>query len=259
MNENQWPVPKYYVDQQPIFLFLVSPPYSGSTAIARLLNSAPKAMLLHPKGEGQWLIPGLCGKDRWQSSMPIQKKSIQAVWLHQYQKINRFVGTIDVVIEKSPPHMVRLDELLGLFNNTVVLANNRDPYANASSILYRSMKPENLSTAERIKALRSLAKHWLKRSKTIADIVTRLKVPLVTYESFCDEPSMAIRQLSICDDFKQTINVDATLKVKDYTEQKIVNQNPKQVQRLSSADIDAISSVLASDLDLLKFFDYALI
>ena len=216
-------------------------------------------MLLHPKGEGQWLIPGLCGKDRWNSQMPINDKSIRSVWLNQYQTINSLVGSIDVVIEKSPPNMVRLEKLLSIFKSTVVIANNRNPYANASSIPYRTMQPERMSVAERSKAFKRLASNWLQLSKVILDLTSRLNIPLVTYEHFCEDPSIAIKQLPMSEDFKASVNIHATLKVKDYDSQKIVNQNPRQLERLTASDIEAVSSILSTHEDLLSCFDYEIL
>ena len=60
-----WPKPNFVAEDRPHVLFILAPPYTGSTAIATLLNSSTRTMLLHEQGEGQWLIPGLCAEDRW--------------------------------------------------------------------------------------------------------------------------------------------------------------------------------------------------
>lgn len=69
MNEldksKKWPIVKYNSNDEPYFLFLLTPPYSGSTAMAQLINTSHKTMVLNKNGEGQWLIPGLSDKDRW--------------------------------------------------------------------------------------------------------------------------------------------------------------------------------------------------
>ncbi len=56
-------------------------PYSGSTAIAKVLNTGSRTMLLHHTGEGQRLIPGLAGRGRWRADMFVDYESIRAVWL----------------------------------------------------------------------------------------------------------------------------------------------------------------------------------
>lgn len=191
--------------------------------------------------------------------MPIDTKSIRSVWLNQYQTINSLVGNIDVVIEKSPPNMVRLEKLLSLFSSTAVIANNRNPYANVSSILYRTLQPERMSPAERSKALKRLANNWLQRSKVILDLTKRLSIPLITYERFCEDPSTAIQQLPMPKYFRGSINIHTTLKVKDYGSQKIANQNPRQIERLKASDIEVVSSTLSTHEALLRCFDYEIL
>ena len=49
------------------FVFVFTPPFSGSTALAKILNTSPKSMLLNSRGEGQWMIPGMRKPNPWQS------------------------------------------------------------------------------------------------------------------------------------------------------------------------------------------------
>ncbi len=51
-NSKIWPHPKYRHDDEPHFLFIITPPRSGSTAIAQLLNTCDSAMFLQLRGEG---------------------------------------------------------------------------------------------------------------------------------------------------------------------------------------------------------------
>jgi hypothetical protein len=46
--------------------------------------------------------------------------------------------------------------------------------------------------------------------------------------------------------------------VKDYPEQGISNQNPRQLGLLTGDDIDIISVVLGEHVELLEFFGYPL-
>ena len=82
----RWPLPLYDNNIQPHFFFLVTPPYSGSTAIAKILETSHKIMALHSNAEGQWIVPGLCEKDRWDPDKKINYESVKAVWLNTFQK-----------------------------------------------------------------------------------------------------------------------------------------------------------------------------
>ena len=86
-----WPYPKYDRSDEPHFLFIITPPYSGSTALSALLNTSHRVMFLHPKAEGQWLIPALC-VDRWNSDKKVEFSSIKAVWLSKYQSVKNIIS-----------------------------------------------------------------------------------------------------------------------------------------------------------------------
>jgi hypothetical protein len=48
----KWPIPRYDEKDQPHFLFIITPPESGSTAIAKFLDSSPRTMTLTRMGKG---------------------------------------------------------------------------------------------------------------------------------------------------------------------------------------------------------------
>lgn len=124
--KSKWPVPKFDKSNEPHFLFIITSPYSGSTALSELLNSSHRTMILQERGEGQWLIPGLCEEDRWNPDKKVNYESVKAVWLNRFQSVQRLVQHVDVVIEKSPPNMMRIEELSSQFRNYSFIANNRN-------------------------------------------------------------------------------------------------------------------------------------
>lgn len=259
MNDSQhWPRPSVDSGKQPHFLFMVTPPFSGSTAIAELLCSSPFAGFLQERAEGQWLVPGLCADDRWDINKPVDYASVQATWLHRWQCLQAADPALRVVVEKSPPNMVRLEPLAALFSDVSFLANNRDPYANCASILYRMHDGEGLAPAQRMQQLRTLASHWILRSARIRELVSRLGIPLLTYEQFCDDPASIISKLNLPSGVAQSIDVRAPVRVKDYPMQGIANQNQRQIALLHDEEIAAISEVLAPQQELLDYFSYEL-
>jgi len=255
----RWPTPRYDENNQPHFFFLITPPYSGSTAIAMLLDTSRRTMTLKPNGEGQWLVPGLCEQDRWNPDKEVDYESVKAVWLNAFQKKLQSNQDVDVVIEKSPPNMMRIDKLSSQFYNYSLLANNRDPYANCASILYRNHDPENISSIKRKEILEKLAQDWLMRSYKLREIIIKNKVPLLTYEQFCQAPSSLLKVLELPKGVCDTININAKVKVKDYKVQSIVNQNERQISNLTNAEIECIGKNLKHDSTLLDFFDYKVI
>jgi hypothetical protein len=254
--ETVWPVPSYDESVQPHFLFIITPPYSGSTALCQLLNTSERSMLLDPRGEGQWLIPGLSKTDRWDSSKKVDYNSVRAVWLEKYQQTLRSNPAIDVVIEKSPPNMVRMEALSSLFDSCSFLANNRNPYANCASILYRHHDADNMEANMRLEFLGKQAHDWLMRSATIRDLISRLDVPLITYEKFCENPAAVLPLLRTPPGVAETINPEAEVQVKDYPSLTISDQNARQTAKLSSFEINHLTRIFTEQADLLAYFGY---
>lgn len=249
-------MPKYIKEIEPHFLFIITPPYSGSTALAKLLNTSNRTMLLHKKGEGQWLIPGLCSSDRWEADKNVNYESIRAVWLHSYQKRKKSDECIDVVIEKSPPNMVRIERLAAMFGSVSFIANNRSPYASCASILYRRYNGSKIGEEERLKILGELVETWLKRSYRIKEIVEQFNIPLVTYEHFCDDPSSIKQALSTPEGVADSINPNANVKVKDYKAQKIMNMNERQISLLTGKERDYLTAILANHDEMMNYYKY---
>lgn len=252
-----WPTPSYDEREQPHFLFLLTQPYAGSTAIARLLNTSHRTAFLQERGEAQWLVPGLSAPERWDPGMPVEYESVRAVWLSTFQRLRRLTQTTDVIIEKSPPNMTRIEALSSRFRDHSMLASNRDPYAQCSSVFHRRGK-QRLGDADRVRHLRKFAARWLTRSRALREIVERLGIPLLTYEQVCRDPGSLTERAPLPDGVTETMDPDATLRVKDYPPQPITNQNDRQISRLTDREAEALTAVLRHDRDLLRYFGYDL-
>ena len=252
----RWPVRPFEPGHEPHFLFILTPPYSGSTALAEILNTSHRTMLLEPRGEGQRLVPGLYEKDRWQATKRVDCESVKSVWLHQFQYVHSLVRTVDVVVEKSPPNMMRIEQLAPVFQRYSLVVNNRDPYASSASELYRTFDVDTFSPSERGAALGKVAAKWLMRTRRLRDLAQTFDIPLVTYECFCAAPLEALRAMRLPAGVLDTVETHATLTIKDYAPQSLSNQNARQIARLTREDIDAISRVVCQDASLLEFFGY---
>jgi len=213
-------------------------------------------MLLSRYGEGQWLVPGLCEGDRWNPEKVVDYKSVKAVWLNKFQNEKKRNPHIDVVVEKSPPNMMRINKLSSLFDDYSFLANNRDPYANCASILYHKNNLENMSSMQRKEVLEKLAQNWLMRSRKLKEIVIKMDVALLTYEQFCQNPASIFDVLEFPEGVSDSIDVNEKVKVKDYKVQSISNQNERQISNLTNGEIECIGRTLKPDSTLLEFFGY---
>lgn len=255
-NKKNWPLPKYNEDDQPHFLFMISPPSSGSTALSQLLNTSHRTMFLEKRGEGQWLLPGMCEKGRWHPEKEINYSSVKAVWLSKYQEVNQVVQNIDVVIEGSHPNMMRLEKLTSQFRDYSFIASNRDPYANGSCIFHRYNDSGNLSIDQRKEILSSITMSWIMRSTKIRELISIFNAPLLTYENFCKTPSSVLNILNLPSEVAQTITPNSKVKVNSNIPQPIVNYNKSLISKLSNEEIEHISRLLISSKELLEYFGY---
>lgn len=250
-----WPKPKFVADDRPHVLFILAPPYTGSTAIAALLNASPRTMLLHEQGEGQWLVPGLCAEDRWNPRMDVDYASVEAVWLRRYQDEKRSNPDVEVVIEKSPPNMMRIDALAELFPRSSFLAYNRDPVASCASLFHHHHAAKR-HPDERRGALESIVQKWIDRSTRIRELIEARDIPLISYEAFCREPAQLRGILPLPSDVGATIDFSAEVSVKGAAPKPIENQNERRVADLTAEELEVMHRCLASSRSLLQFFGY---
>ena len=133
--------------------------------------------------------------------------------------------------------MMRIMKLSSHFKSFSFIAINRDPYANCASILYRHHDAENIESEQRLTELSIIAKDWINRSLVINELVTTHEIPLITYEEFCNKPETLIMELNLPQGVVDTIDVNAVIKVKDYEPQRVINQNDRQISKLTGKEI----------------------
>lgn len=259
-TDHTWPLPKVSWKHEPFFLFIITPPYSGSTILAQVLNSSPHSSFLQRRAEGQWLIPGMCQlPDAWHRESPMNWESIRAVWLERAKLITEAVQNVEVVIEKSPPNLLRVDKLVEVFPSNALIAFNRDPYANCSSRLFRRHKPESNSEKENIEIVKRLASEWIIRSKWIRKWISELNLTYSTYEKFCSKPDDFLTKILEIVPQLREFKTEKTFIVKDYSPDIIKNHNMRQIGNLSKEQIKAISEILENEPNLLNFWGYNLL
>lgn len=256
-RDAEWPIVHPKGDAPDvIYLFVLNPPYSGSTALAKLLNSATNSMMLHPRGEGQWLIPGMCGKGKWDPKTRFDWGAVRSVWNERVRSVGELVGGIEVVIEKSPPNIVRADDLEREFPGARFLGFVRNPYANCSSIYHRQFSSLNLDRAGRERKFEQLGHQWIFWAESMRRWIEGMSIEWCSYESLCRSPAEEMEKIRLVVPELTGIDAKATIKVKDYPEQSLQDQNPRQVGQLRESEKIAISRGLSANGDVVRFFGY---
>lgn len=254
----QWPKPRLNGNHlSPNYLFIFTLSHSGSTALANIMNTSQKSILLCEDGEGQWLIPGLCAKNRWHKDMYVDWMSVKKVWQKRYQqKVGG--GPAKVIIEKSPPNLMRYKGFLDTFSERKIITFNRNPYANCASKLYRKFDADALAEEKRCGYVRDFANQWIVYSNQLRKITEEYEVLPLTYEKFCNQTEDTISLIKTWVPELDDMHEESSIRVKDYPMQKISNQNMRQINKLSDREIASISEVLQKETSLLAYFDYEL-
>lgn len=239
---------------QPHFLFILTPPYSGSTLLAKILVTSRKIGLLTDNGEGQRIVPGMFEEGRWNPEKIIDYDIVKNIWLVKFQEQLARGKDIQVIVEKSPPNMVRIEKLIKLFDNVSLLANIRNPYAFCSIVFHR--RYFNEYTLNRQLIMEGLGKTWIEISSVLRERILQYKIPLLHYEKYCENPELIVESLDLPEAVIKNIDVNKKIVVKDYPAQTIVDQNRKQIAKLSDKDIATIKKVLEKNAEIVDFFDY---
>lgn len=235
-------------------IFMAALPYSGSTAIAAFLATGARAMLLQERGEGQWLVPGLCENDRWESTKRVDLRSVRAVWLRKFQEHRRHASSTGFVIEKSPPNLVRFDALMSTFARTSAFACSRDPIASCASLLRNHHPYESLEGQARDRVLDGIVDKWIVRSRQLRTLIDRLGLPVLAYERFCLDPVGAMSGLDLPAGLLEGIVSDVEISVKGGPARPIENRDVNARAVLRKSDLDRLVDRLRPEQELLAFF-----
>lgn len=246
------------------WLFVATLPNSGSTALANILDSAPRAIKLTRTAEGQWLVPQMRGTRRWDPRHRLDLDLVRAVWLDRALKVSGAAPRL--VIEKSPPNLSRFRNLVAAFRGmpTHVVRFSRDPYAVCASWSKR-YGPRALSQDwGHSGALdgeegfyRALGGLCGQRMALLADLGDISDVD-IAYEALTDDPRGSLDRLVAAVPMLEGADPAATVEVKDYAPQALRNMNEAQIAKLTAAQIDAITEGLAPNAAAVEALGYRL-
>lgn len=227
------------------FLFLLTPPSSGSAEIARYMSLRGEIGGLLPSFEGQRLIRGLMDADRWWPEKFVDYEAVIGAWNKQIEELDP-AGRYACWLEKSPPNLVRYRQLLGYFPEHRVVVSNRAPMANIASQLRRYLYRE-YHGARRSLVVRHLAQSWLWRSEKLMGAAVQGGFPCVTYERFCSGPNAILQAFDL-----------APLDARMDAAHRNANPNGDHAHTLTEQEREIVGQELADAGEVLAFFGYDL-
>lgn len=225
------------------FLFLLTPPSSGSADMARYLTLRGEIGGLHPSFEGQRLIRGLMDADRWWPEKFIDYEAVIGAWDRQIEELDPN-GRYAFWLEKSPPNLVRYQQLLEYFPERRVVVSNRAPMANVASQLRRYLYRE-YHGARRALVVRHLARLWLWRSERLMSAAVRGGFPCVPYERFCSGPNVILDAFGL-----------PPLDLRMEAAHRIADPAGDHAHTLSDQEREIVARELVEAGEVLAFFGY---
>ena len=246
------------------WLFILTMPNSGSTALGKLLMTSSSSVSLIDTCEGEWLVPSASNlRTRWDDNYMFSMRRLRARWL------NRLAGATKegkkLVIEKSPSNMVRIDEIRSVLApmKSYVVILVRNPYATCESWhrrygreeLAATSMPEIRAARDDLEYFKMLGEYWIRRWGYLSRQKSEA-IAIIRYEDVVADPAAALSDLIRHVPSLANVDVEASVSVKDYGMHKLRNMNDRQISSLSKEQIDAISAGLASHRDELEAIGY---
>ena len=231
------------------FLFILCPPYSGSTMLNELISSSNNVSCNNNLGtrEGQ-LLPKVRNimfkKDRWDESVKYPWEIIKDIWM-RYWDLSK-----PILLDKSVPNIIRTDEIIKVFNPVYYICMVRNPYAQVESIMRRNYQDAR-SAAEF--TIRCLNYQYQNRNHE--------NTLFFTYESLCDDSKISLNKIISFMPELHDIDISQKFSAHNYKNAKmtITNLNHEKISKISDSDFNVINSVFIREKGILEKFNYKII
>jgi len=232
------------------FLFILSPPYSGSTLLTQIISTSEKISCNNyiATMEGQ-LLPELrnhmFNKDRWDKSNVYDWSKIKSVWMKYWDQSK------PVLMDKTTTNIMRFDEIKKEFDNTYAICLIRNPYAVIEGIMRRNSKTIEFAIEFCIKTLK-YQKYNIENHKNLT---------WITYSELCNNQDLVKKKIKSILPEIDDLNFNKFFRAHNFKNKslKITNLNDEKISKLKKDDILKINKYFTKEKELLNFFNFQLI
>jgi len=214
------------------YLFILCPPYSGSTILWKLV--ATSAAVSSLPSEGQFLpeVQAQMRERPWDATRVLPWAQIKSVWDGYWDHDKPFL------LEKSPPNLIRTDAIRQHFQPLRFLLMVRDPDAQRAAEFS-------------VRCLRQQATN----ATTLPDSLA------FTYEALADDPQSIARRIEAFLPGLGALNATDSFKADSLdglVDRPILNLNDRKLEQLSPDTLQQINGVLSRHVDALQHWGYEL-
>lgn len=229
-----------------VYLFVLCPPYSGSTILWKLLATSSQVSSL--PSEGQFLpeLEPIMRDKPWVKEHRLPWDTIKAAWEQHWDQQK------PVLLEKSPPNIIRTAEIVQHFKPVKFVIMVRNPYAHAEGLMRRN--DWNATRAARFSMM--CLGTQLENRRNLEDTL------VLTYESLVADPSDACTRLQ---EFMPELGaLDATASfevhsVDGVVDRPITDLNSKKIESLDRATLAEMNAVFSEHQHVFDGWNYELL
>jgi hypothetical protein len=239
----------FYKRTQNAFLFILGPPFSGTTLLHELLSTSANVSPNNTLGtrEGQQLpkIRKVMWEkaDHYSLTEAYDWDFIKTEWL-KYWDITK-----PILLEKSPPNLVRAEELKQYFQPAYFIGILRNPYALCESQIRTNNMPPQAAAEYVVGWFYSQRENIQKLNQCL----------FFTYEELTDNVRATrekiITFLPLLSDIRTDIIFNAH-NIKN-SRMRISNLNAEKIGKLTNDQLQEINSVFDRHMHLFQFFGYS--
>lgn len=228
------------------YLFVLCPPYSGSTLLWKLLDTSNNVSAL--PAEGQFLpeLKDIMREKPWDAERALPWPQIKDVWESYWDHSK------PVLLEKSPPNLLRATELVQHFKPAKFIVMVRNPYAHAEGLIRRNGWPLHRAANFSCMCLRT----QLQNTRDLDDVL------VLTYEALVRDPHAACRDIADFIPALDDINPAASFEVHSVDgtmTRQITDLNAKKIASLPAETIHSCNKIFRENEETLAAWGYDLI
>ncbi|CAA0122719.1 Uncharacterised protein [Halioglobus japonicus] len=228
------------------YLFLLCPPYSGSTLLWKLLSTSANVSALPLEGQFLPEVKDIMRDSPWKAEAALPWPEIKRVWETYWDKSK------PLLLEKSPPNMIRTTHIQQHFAPVRFIVMVRNPYAQAEGL----MRHNNWTAKRAANFAMMCLQTQLKNARELDDAL------VMTYESLVQDPAQACVNLA---DFAHELgdvdpqasfeihSIDGTLN------RPIIDLNGKKIAALSADDLSIMNAIFVQHPKTIEAWGYDLI
>lgn len=230
------------------YLFILSPPYCGSTLMAQILCTSKQVSINNTKGnwEGQQVkgvrklmfdIP-----NRWSPELELPWPKIKRVWRRSWN-LNK-----PVLVDKSPPNIVRAAEIQNHFSPAYFILLIRDPLAFAEGLMRRN-------GWDKIRAADFVLSAFRHQYANIQSLERFIVLP---YEQLAADPEFVRNEVQRLIPELNDLDLNSEFTSHNFKKDKmgVVDLNEEKIQRLSKEDRSYLENRFRGSQEI-AYFRYA--